>query len=141
VCSEGRAKWKNRRSIIARKYVQILERNRRASNHRSHLALIPLEKLFSERDDILLYKEKSSSTYADPSGDPFEHVLDDPLVVTSPHSQRQSGPDDPHWKIPPSEWSTVLDRIDQGESLRKVARDYNVSYEAVRRVICAARHR
>ncbi len=95
----------------------------------------------SERDDILLYKEKSSSTYADPSRDPFEKVLDDRIVVPLPHSQRQPGPDDPHWKIPPSEWSTVLDRIDQGESLRKVARDYNVSYEAIRRVICAARRR
>ena len=93
----------------------------------------------SERDDILLYKEKSSSTYADPSRDPFEKVLDDRIVVPLPHSQRQPGPDDPHWKIPPSEWSTVLDRIDQGESLRKIARDYNASYEAIRRVICAAR--
>ena len=45
---------------------------------------------------------------------------------------------DPHWKIPVSEWPTVLDRVAQGETLRKVAEDYNVSYEAVRRVLRAA---
>ncbi len=39
----------------------------------------------------------------------------------------------------PSEWPTVLRRIDQGEPLRQVARDYDVSYEAVRRVVRATR--
>jgi len=45
------------------------------------------------RDDILVYHAKSSSTFTDPSGDPFEHALTDPLVVSRP--QRRSGPDDP----------------------------------------------
>jgi hypothetical protein len=111
-------------------------RNRRASTHRSHLARIPLEKLFSEGDDILVYNAKSSS-YTDPSGDPFEHALTDPLVVSRP--QYHPGPANPQWKIPPTEWPTVLWRIDQGETLRTIARDYAVSYEAVRRVIRAAR--
>jgi hypothetical protein len=48
---------------------------------------------------------------------------------------------DPRWKIPPSEWATVLQRVDQGEPLRHIARDYGVSYEAVRRVLGAARRR
>jgi len=56
-----------------------------------------------------------------------------------PLPQRRPGPDNPQWKIPPSEWATVLRRIDQGEPLRQVARDYGVSYEAVRRVFRAAR--
>jgi hypothetical protein len=109
--------------------------NRRASNHRLALALIPLEKLFSGRNDLLVYTKKSSSPSADASGDPFEHVLTDPVVVSL---QRRPGPENPQWKIPPAEWQTVLQRIEQGESLRAVARDYNVSYEAVRRVIRAA---
>src|SRR5689334_11526307 len=89
------------------------DRNRRATNHRSHLVLIPLEKLFSGRNDILVYKEKSNSVDTHASADPFAHALDNPLVVTLP--QRRPGPDDPHWKIATSEWSTVLHRIDQGE--------------------------
>src|SRR6266480_3169979 len=35
--------------------------------------------------------------------------------------QRRARPDNQQWKIPPSEWPLVLARIDQGESLRKVA--------------------
>jgi hypothetical protein len=45
---------------------------------------------------------------------------------------------DPRWKIPPSAWATVLQRIEQGELLRHIAHDYGVSYEAVRRVLRAA---
>jgi uncharacterized protein (DUF433 family) len=52
----------------------------------------------------------------------------------------QAAPD-PRWKIPPAEWATVLQRVEQGEQLRQVAHDYGVSYEAVRRVLRAARRR
>jgi hypothetical protein len=48
---------------------------------------------------------------------------------------------DPRWKIPPSEWGTVVHRVEQEEPLRQVAHDYGVSYEAVRRVLRAARRR
>jgi len=48
---------------------------------------------------------------------------------------------DPRWKIPPSEWGTVVHRVEQREPLRQVAHDYGVSYEAVRRVLRAARRR
>jgi transposase len=38
------------------------------------------------------------------------------------------------------EWPTILHRVvDKNEPLRKVAQDYGVSYETVRRVIRAAR--
>ena len=33
----------------------------------------------------------------------------------------------------------MLQRVEQGEPLRHIARDYGVSYEAVRRVLRAAR--
>ena len=54
------------------------------------------------------------------------------------YEQRRQG-SDPYWKIPLAQWPTVLHRIDQGEPLRKVAGEYGVSYEAVRRVLRAAR--
>jgi hypothetical protein len=95
------------------------ERNRRATIHRSHLSLVPLAKLFPGRNDILVYNHPAPE-----QGDPL------------PHSQRHPG-SDPHWKIPVAEWPTVFHRIEQGEPLRKVAGDYNVSYEAVRRVLRA----
>jgi hypothetical protein len=54
------------------------------------------------------------------------------------NEQRRPGAD-AHWKIPVAQWPSVLYRIDQGEPLRKVAGEYGVSYEAVRRVLRAAR--
>src|SRR5689334_4059769 len=50
-------------------------------NHRSPLALIPIEKLFAGRKDILVYTPKSSSDYAQ-SDDPFDQALDTPVVVS-----------------------------------------------------------
>jgi hypothetical protein len=85
------------------------------------LSFVPLEKLFPGRTDILVYRHSTTD--------------EDDLL---PHIQRHPG-SGPHWKIPVSEWPTVLDRVEQGETLRKVAGDYNVSYEAIRRVVCAAR--
>ncbi|HEV2582303.1 MAG TPA: AarF/UbiB family protein [Ktedonobacteraceae bacterium] len=75
---------------------------------------MPLELDFT--NDILIYKH--------------------PPIETS-HKQRHPG-SGPHWKIPVKEWPCVLHRIEQGEPLRKVAEDYHVSYEAIRRVIRAA---
>jgi hypothetical protein len=63
------------------------------------------------------------------------HPQSEPLL------QRYPGSQVPKWKIPPSEWPTVVARIEQNhEPLRQVARDYGVSYEAIRRVLKAARH-
>jgi len=45
----------------------------------------------------------------------------------------------PLFKIPPEQWPSVLQRVAQGESLRQIARSYHTSYEAVRRVLNAAR--
>ena len=45
------------------------------------------------------------------------------------------------FQIPPSAWATVLQRVEQGEPLRRIARDYGVSYEAIRRIMRTARRR
>ncbi len=47
---------KNRRSINTRKMHKYSNRNRRASNHRSHLSFVPLEELFPGRNDLPVYK-------------------------------------------------------------------------------------
>src|SRR5712691_2187512 len=112
-------------------------RNRRASNHRSHLARIPLDKLFSGRGGLLVYQEHAATS--SPRDDPFTSAFDHPPLISLP-GHPQGGPD-PRWKIPPSAWATVLQRVEQGESLRHIARDYGVSYAAVRRVLRAARRR
>lgn len=102
-------------------------------NHQSHLALIPLEKLLANLDDILVYAPKSSSEYTQ-SGDPFEQALDNPIIISS--YQHRPGPDQPQWKIPVSEWPNVVRRVAENrEPLRKVACDYGVSYETIRRIV------
>jgi len=53
--------------------------------------------------------------------------------------QRRPRPDHPQWKIPHAEWSRVLYRVGQGETYRQIASQYGVSYEAIRRVVKAAR--
>jgi len=60
--------------------------------------------------------------------------------VALPLPQKQHvNPPTPLFKIPPSEWPSVLQRVAQGESLRQIAKSYHTSYEAVRRVLNAAR--
>jgi hypothetical protein len=118
---------------IPRKHCQ--RRNRRAMNHRSHPALIPLDKLFTSCDDLLVYTPKPSADYAQ-----SEQALENPTIVSL--LQRRPGPDVPQWKIPLSEWPNVVRRIvENQESLRKVARDYGVSYETIRRVVRVANKR
>jgi hypothetical protein len=116
-------------------FLCVLGRNRRASTHRSHLARIPLDKLCSGRGDLLVYRERVATS--SPQEDLFASALDHPLLVSLPNHP-QATPD-PRWKIPPSAWATVLQRVEQGEPLRHIARDYGVSYEVVRRVLRAAK--
>jgi len=85
---------------------------------------------------VLTGKDAAASS---PWKDRYTLALDDPLLVSLP-GHPQAAPD-PRWKIPPSEWAAVLQRVEQGELLRHIARDYGVSYEAVRRVLRAARQR
>jgi hypothetical protein len=86
---------------------------------------------------VLFYQEHAAT--ASPQDDPFTSALDEPLLVAlswHPHAVPS-----PRWKIPPSEWATVLQRVEHGESLRHIEHAYGVSYEAVRRVLRAARCR
>jgi hypothetical protein len=84
---------------------------------------------------MLVYQEHAATS--SPRDDPFASALDDPLLVTLP--DHPPAVPDPRWKIPPSQWGTVLQRVKQGEPLRHIASDYGVSYEAVRRVLHAMR--
>jgi len=59
--------------------------------------------------------------------------------ISTLEMQRRPGPDHPQWKIPHAEWSRVLRRVGQGETYRQIASHYGVSYEAIRRVVKAAR--
>jgi hypothetical protein len=110
-------------------------RNRRAMNHRSHLALIPIDKLFANLSAILVYTSKPGADCTQ-SSDPFTRTLDNPAIIS--FAQRHPGPDEPYWKIPVSEWPNVVRRVvENQEPLCKVAGDYGVSYETVRRVVKA----
>jgi hypothetical protein len=101
------------------------------------LARIPLEKLFGCRGDLLIDIENVSTS--SPRVDAFTLALDHPQCVSL--SGHLPAVPDPRWKIPPMAWESVVQRVDQGEPLRQVAQDYNVSYETVRRVLRAARRR
>jgi hypothetical protein len=127
----------NRCSIITRILNKYSNRNRRDSNHRSPLARIPLELLFSASGDLLVYQEHAAAFSS--RDDPFTSALDDPLLVSLPGPPHAGS--DPRRKITPSEWGTVLQRVEQGEPLRHIGRAYGVSYESVRRVLRVARRR
>jgi hypothetical protein len=96
-----------------------------------------LEALFREINE--LYLVYFADPNSDPSASPFEVALTNPkVVVGKPRRQPANDPNNTQWKIPPSEWGMVLRRAEH-ESLRQIARNYDVSYEAIRRVIRAAR--
>jgi response regulator of citrate/malate metabolism len=60
-----------------------------------------------------------------------------PLVS---ETQRRPGPKDLPYGIPAEEWPTVLQRVlENHESYRKVAYEYSVSRETIRRLVRAAR--
>jgi len=61
------------------------------------------------------------------------------LIVSPSRKQRRPGPDKPRRGIPQEQWPDVVRRVEHGESLRRVASDYHVSYETIRRVLRAMR--
>lgn len=69
-----------------------------------------------------------------PSDDPFEQALVNPIIMSL--TQHHSGPDEPQWKLPTAKWPDVVRRVvENQEPLRKVAEDYGVSHETVRRIV------
>lgn len=60
-------------------------------------------------------------------------------ISSIPPVAQHVNPPVPPLKIPRSAWHSVVQRAAQGESLRSIARSLDTSYEAVRRVLLAAR--
>jgi len=58
-----------------------------------------------------------------------------PVIET----QRRPGPKDIPYGIPAEEWPTVLKRVENHESYRKIANDYGVSRETIRRLVRASK--
>ncbi|WP_149404180.1 hypothetical protein [Dictyobacter arantiisoli] len=48
-------------------------------NHRSHLALIPIDQLFANYDDIPKHAPALNAKYAQP-GDPYKQAIERPVV-------------------------------------------------------------
>ncbi len=103
----------------------INRRNRRASTTLSpilYLFLAPSGKLYQKLQYLLAEDEKIQRST--------------PPII----QHRRPGPRNPAYGIPASEWPTVLKRVlANKEPLRKVADDYGVSYETIRRVVRAER--
>ena len=63
--------------------------------------------------------------------------IETPIVI---ETQRRPGPKDIAYGIPVDQWLTVLQRVlENHESYRKVAEDYGVSRETIRRLVRASR--
>jgi hypothetical protein len=60
-------------------------------------------------------------------------------IESIPPKHLHVNPPPPPYKVQREEWSRVVQRVAQGESLRQVARSYRVSYEAIRRILATAR--
>ncbi len=63
--------------------------------------------------------------------------IETPIVI---ETQRRPGPKDIPYGIPEDQWPTVLQRVlENHESYRKIAADYGVSRETIRRLVQASR--
>jgi hypothetical protein len=101
----------------------LVKRNRRAST-----TLSPILYLFLEPSGKLYQKLQ------------YLHAEDEKAQRSTPPiiRHRRPGPRNPAYSIPSSEWPTVKHRVlEMKEHLRKVADDYGVSHETIRRLIRA----
>jgi hypothetical protein len=63
--------------------------------------------------------------------------IETPIVI---ETQRRPGPKDIPYGIPEDKWPTVLKRaLENRESYRKIAADYGVSRETIRRLVQASK--
>src|SRR5207248_10663429 len=104
----------------SRTFVQIVDRNRRAS-----VSLSPILYLFQLSSSTLSKKLQITLS-----------VVEIPLAI---ETQRRPGPTDIPYGIPVSEWPAVLARVENHESYRKIAADYGVSRETIRRFVRASK--
>jgi hypothetical protein len=83
-----------------------------------YLFLAPSGKLYLKVQDLLAHDEA--------------HDASPPPIV----GKRRPGPKHPAYGIPASQWPTVLHRVvEKKELLRKVADEYGVSHETIRRIM------
>ena len=54
-------------------------------------------------------------------------------------TQSRPGPKDIPYGIPEDQWPIVLERVKNHESYRKIAADYDVSRETIRRLVRASK--
>ena len=69
---------------------------------------------------------------------PLQKALSEVDVEPIPE-QRRPGPRDIPYGIPEDEWQRVLARVENHESYRSIAKDYNVSRETIRRLVQASK--
>jgi hypothetical protein len=62
--------------------------------------------------------------------------MDIPPIV---EAQRRPGPRDIPYGIPDTQWHVVLARVANHEPYRKIAKDYGVSRETIRRLVQASK--
>ena len=62
--------------------------------------------------------------------------IETPIVI---ETQRRPGPKEIPYGIPAEEWPTVLKRVANRESYRKIAAEYGVSRETIRRLVLASK--
>src|ERR1700730_7587257 len=96
----------------------MLERKRRATS-----TLSPILYLF----------QISTSTLSRKLQIALSHDVQQPIII---ETQRRPGPKDVPYGIPADQWPTVLQRVlVNHEPYRKVANDYGVSRETIRRLV------
>jgi hypothetical protein len=99
----------------------LLERNRRATTTLSpilYLFQIPTSTLYRKLQIVLSQEDQI------------------PLVI---ETQRRPGPKDIYYGISEDQWPAVLQRVlENHESYRKIAADYGVSRETIRRLVQAS---
>jgi hypothetical protein len=73
-----------------------------------------------------------------PLSQKLQHVLSELVIPPVVEEQRRPGPKEIRYGIPEDEWPTVLQRVlENHESYRKVAAEYGVSRETIRRLVRA----
>jgi Homeodomain-like domain len=70
----------------------------------------------------------------------LQQILSEVVIPPVVEGQRRPGPKDIPYGMPQEEWPTVLQRVlENHESYRKIAADYGVSRETVRRLVRASK--
>ena len=104
--------------------------NKSLRNRRASATLSPVLIHFVSASSFLSQKLQQVLTHLQGNGNT-------PLPLVT---RRRPGPAKPKYGIPPVEWPVVQRRvIENQEPLRRVADDYGVSYETIRRVVRAVR--